>query len=156
MVTKKKPARKRGVQSVVLDIPVDFGGVSIGESTARLGLRINREQLNIMAADEIFCGHRLACKLTLGKRDESQGELVADLFETLSGQADVKRLGLSADTISTGLTFSLADIDVATLAKFSKGCGRLLVETVAEIPMDSPANTDGDDGNEDDGDADDE
>jgi len=40
--------------SGVLDIPVQFGGVSIGDQTARLGVSIDRKSLNLNAADEAF------------------------------------------------------------------------------------------------------
>jgi len=153
--TKKAATRSRrseaSTETAVLDLPVEFGGVSIGQTTARLGVRINREQLNLIAADECFCGHRLQCTLVLGRNDDAEGQqtLVDDLNEEISGTADVKRLGIAPGTISTGLTFSLPDIDIATLAKFSKGSGRLIVESVSAIPNDA-ADSDGEDDDSDD------
>jgi hypothetical protein len=122
----------------VLDIPCDFGGVSIGENTARLGVRITRDRLNINAADEIFCGHRLTGRVVLGHVDDSDGQstLWEDVDVSVGGTFDVKRISVSRDQVNTGLTFSLADIDVGDLAKFSKGKGRLVVTTVAELPED--------------------
>lgn len=130
----------RKKQEVILDVPVEFGGVSIGEATCRLGVRVNRSSLNINAADECFCGHRLSGRVILGIRDESpeQGKLIDDVDFEVQGTFDVKRIGVSVDQITTGLTFSLADIDVAELAKFSKGTGRLIVNGVQELPKDSP------------------
>jgi hypothetical protein len=124
---------------VILDIPVEFGGVSIGEATCRLGVRINRDVCNIVLADEVFCGHRLTGKVILGGSDEMPNQTrMIDSEYSVEGSFDVKRIGVSAGQISTGLTFSLADIDVSDLAKFSKGAGRLIVEGVGEIPADAP------------------
>jgi hypothetical protein len=130
-----------------VDINVEFGGVSIGESTCRLGVRIARSVLNLLAADECFCGHRLTGKVILGHRDDQQGQgkLIDDTDYEVEGSFDVKRIGVNADTIATGLTFSLADIDVADIAKFSKGTGRLVVYEIGELPVDAPDEHDDDD-----------
>lgn len=119
-----------------LDIPVEFGGVSIGQATARLGVRINRNVLNLIAADETFCGHRLDGVAVLGGQDDQPGQQTfwEDLEHQVKGVFDVKRIGVSREQIVTGLTFSLSDIDVSELAKLSKGAGRLIIHTVMEIP----------------------
>lgn len=130
----------------VLDIPVEFGGVSIGDATARLGLHVDRGALNLLAADEVFCGHRLVGQIILGRHDDQpdQQMLMDDYDLCLDGTFDVKRISVNQKAISTGLTFSLADIDVAELAKFSRGSGRLVVNTVNELPDDVPLNEDDD------------
>lgn len=121
----------------VLDVPVEFGGVSIGENTARLGIRMDRSVMNLLAADEAFCGHRLNGSIVLGGSDDArgQGKLLDDMDETVTGTFDVKRIGVNSKSITTGLTFSLADIDIGTLARFSKGSGRLIVNGVSELPV---------------------
>lgn len=122
-----------------LDIPVEFGGVGIGQTTARLGLRISRNDLNIVAADETFCGHRLKGKVTLGQRDDAKGQ--GKMFDSdieVEDTFDVKRIGVTPGDITTGLTFNLSDVDISELAKFSKGTGKLCVYEVGEIPEDAP------------------
>lgn len=127
----------RNGNGAVLNVPVDFGGVSIGHATARLGVKISRDVLNIMAADEIFCGHRLTGKVILGNRDDAEGQTTfVETDYQVDAVFDVKRIGVNSDSISTGLTFSLNDIDVAELAQFSKGQGRLIVEHVSDLPDD--------------------
>lgn len=130
-----------------LDIPVSFGGVSIGDATARLGIKIDRSVCNITTADDTFCGHRLSGRVVLGGGDDSpgQGKLVDDLDHVVDGVFDVKRFGANAKEISTGLTFSLADVDVRELAKFSKGSGRLIINVVAELPEDTGGDEEADD-----------
>lgn len=125
----KKPA---------LEVAVAFGGVSIGDTTARLGVKIQRAFLNVVDADEIFTGKRLTVIVQLGAADADQGKLF-DVEVEVAGSVDVKRIGITAETISAGLTFNLQTLDIATLARFSKGVGRLKVFDVAAIPDDAPA-----------------
>ena len=129
----------------VLDIPVEFGGVSIGEATARLGIRFDRNVCNINAADDVFCGHRLSGRVILGRNGDQPGQqtLVEDLDHYVDAVFDVKRISVSPQKISTGLTFSLNDVAIQELAKLSKGSGRLVVNTVAELPTESSADDDG-------------
>lgn len=131
-MSKKKPP----ANSSVLDVPVEFGGLSIGDVTARIGVRIDREHMNIVAADECFTGKRLSVVVSLGSSDPEQKELFQGRTFDVTGSVDVKRLGVTADQFSAGLTFNLESIDVATIAKFSKGKGRLKVFEVAALPDD--------------------
>lgn len=129
---------KKGNNNAVLNIPVQFGGVSIGKSTARLGCAVDRQSLNLVAADEAFCGHRLTGTVRLGGEDgQPMLDGMDDLEHEVAGTFDCKRIGVSAESISFGLTFSLADVEVGELAKLSKGAGRLLVESIAELPADA-------------------
>lgn len=119
----------------VLDIRVEFATVSIGETTARIGVKVARESLDLLEADNVLCGHRLTGRVTLGRRDDAKGQQTFDEVDyEVAGTFDVKRFGVNASHITSGLTFNLADIDVAELARFSKGVGRLIVSGVAEIP----------------------
>lgn len=135
----------------VLKVGVEFGGVSIGENTARLGVRISRERLNLVAADEVFTNHRLTGSVALGDHDDANGQttMFEDQNHVIEATFDTKRLGVTATELATGLTFSLSDIDVAELAKFSKGRGVLTVSAVAALPDDEPED-DLDDDDEDD------
>jgi hypothetical protein len=132
---------RKSTTSEVLNIPVDFGGVSIGNQTCRLGLKISRSVIAIDKADEAFCGHRLQGYVVLSGKDDGSGQqtVVNDLHHTVRGAFDVKRIGVDSENISTGLTFSLRDVDVSELAKFSKGSGRLVIQEIHEIPADAPS-----------------
>jgi len=129
---------KEAKEVLLLDVPCEFGGVSIGECTARLGVRISREQISLEEADDCLCGRRLECRVVLGHPEDAPGQqtLIEDADLCVAGSADVKRFGCSPDWITGGLTFSLQEIDVAELARFSKGRGRLAVCDIAEIPED--------------------
>jgi len=114
--------------------PCEFGGVSIGDATARVALRIDRSKITVNQADETFVGHRLGVTLQLGRQhDEGQGELFESELE-FAGVADCKRIGANSTAISTSLQFSLGDIDVRELAKFAKGQGALVIASVEAIP----------------------
>ncbi len=131
-----------------IELPVEFGGVSIGKSTARLGVVLSRDKIGLSDADDLFCGHRLTGTIVLGAKDGlTQGKLIEDAdvgdeTHEVSGTFDVKRIGANAEEISTGLTFSLSDVDISELAKFSKGTGRLIVREVNELPDDAADDSD--------------
>lgn len=130
-------AKKR--TETVLDIPVEFGGVSIGDGVARLGVKIDRKALPLTEAERIFVGHRLSGRVTLGGNGDSSGQqkFVED-EHTVDGVFDVKRIGVSVKQITTGLAFNCEDIDVAEIAKLSKGSGRLVVDQVNALPEPEP------------------
>lgn len=121
----------------VLDVPVQFGGVSIGEDTGRVAVKIDREQLNIDAADEMFCGRRLTGRIVVVPSgvDPDQQEMFDDNDRhELKSTFDVKRFGASRKEFCAGLTFALSEIDVGELGHFAKRSGRLIVAAVAELP----------------------
>lgn len=125
-------------KAIIADLPVTFGGVSIGKSTAKLSLKIMRDQMSLELADELFCERRLTGKIQLGGHDDGSGQL--KFFDTdprLDGSFDVHRFGVTLDAFATGTTFKLNEIDVTLLAKFAKGSGRLVVLEATEIPEDA-------------------
>jgi hypothetical protein len=117
---------------------VKFGDVSIGEETSRVGLTISREFCNVVAADEIFVGHRLTGCITLSKKQDATDEKQETLLDTeyaVSGSFDVTRVGITRKNITTGITFSLNDIDVSDLSHFANKTGYLIVDGVGELPL---------------------
>lgn len=131
----------------VLDIDVQFGNVSIGAENARLGVKIDRGNMDLDSADEMLCGKRLTGRIEVCPPGEQQGQQalpgMKDERPHLDGTFDVKRFGVGASEISAGLTFSLGAIDVSELARFAKKNGRLIVTEAQYLP---------DDGEDDDGD----
>jgi hypothetical protein len=128
------------------EFPVSFGNVSIGDKAARIGVTVEREDLDIDRADAIFCGHRLTGIITAKAAGvhPDQGSLPGmegNGESTLSGIFDVKGFSATTKAVSFGLTFNIEDIDVANLAHFAKRGGVLKVEHVEVLP-------DGDDSEE--------
>lgn len=135
--SRKQPAQQQ--QKVpALSCAVEFGGVSIGDGTARLGLKIDRSNLNIDAADEALCGRRLKGRVVVLKDGEqaNQTTFLDGVRHEVSSIFDVKRFGVAPRNITCGLTFSLADIDVEALSHFAKQKGRFIVDEVSAIPAD--------------------
>lgn len=130
-------AKKNG--KAVLDIPVTFGGVGIGDATARIGVKIDRNDCNINMADDVFCGHRLSGQVLLGGTGDSPGQRRFVESDKIEGVFDVKQLGINTNRIATGLTFNKKDVDMDIISRFAKGSGRLIIHEVGELPDDSPA-----------------
>lgn len=147
-MTKAKTGSTK-VPKDALDIACSFGGVSIGEATARVAIRIEREHLNVLDADEVFVGRRLSVIVKLGRKDDNarQKELIETAL-TIEGSADVKGMAVKPSHISAALTFSKKDVSIPTLAKFAKGIGRLIVVAVAEIPDDAIDDDEGKEGSD--------
>lgn len=129
-----------GRGSAVLDVPVNFGDVSIGDGTARIGVRIDRSLLNIDAADELLCGRRLNGRLLVTPPGDANSqtyidpEVSGELKHELESTFDVKRFSASPKNITAGLTFSLQEVEVSELSHFAKRGGRLVVASIAAIP----------------------
>lgn len=122
-----------------LNVPVSFGGVSLGQETARIGIKIDRKNLTLAKADKAFSGRRLIGRIVLGHEDESPDQ--TQMFDSdycVEGAFDVKRYGVNSVFYATGLTFGLADVDIEELSHFSKGTGRLIVDEIAELPEPEP------------------
>jgi hypothetical protein len=139
-MAKKKPA--------ILELPVSWGGLSIGDETCRLGASVSRGNLTATQADRNLCGRRLTGRIIsrAGNGQAGQASLPgANGDAEVEGVFDVKGVGLGTRNINFGLTFILASIDVETIAHFPKSEGVLIVNNVEAIPDD-------DDDDDDDGD----
>lgn len=124
-----------------LEVDVQFGGVSIGDETARVGVKFDRARLTLDQADEFLCGKRLTGRIEVCAPGEAEGQSslpgMEDERPHLDGTFDVKRFGVGLKEISCGLTFSLGSIDVRELARFAKKNGRLLIADAEFLPDDS-------------------
>lgn len=131
----KATPKKKTKSTAVLDVPVAFGNVSIGDGTARLGIVIDREQLTVENADLMLCGRRLTGAVVVQPNGDStdQTYLVDGIKHELRAVFDVKRIGVSPKEISTGLTFALKGLELAELGFFAKRSGRLVVDAVTEL-----------------------
>lgn len=115
---------------------VTFGSINIGVETASVGIKIGRGVINLNMADELFCGRRLTGKIILGKIDEGdgQGKLIDDVDHEVQGAFDVSKFSCNKKQIGITASFSLEDIDIAELSVFSSKPGRLVIDSVGEIP----------------------
>jgi hypothetical protein len=138
-------------QETVLELPVAFGNISIGDKTARIGINVDRGDMTISQADKNLCEKRLSGKIVSRPTGDhkDQAALPGMEFETaLNGVFDVKGFSVSKDALSFGLTFALASIDVSCLAHFAKRSGWLKVNDIEAIPEKESSNGDGEEDEE--------
>jgi hypothetical protein len=132
----------------VLELPVDFSQVSIGDGTARVGVKVSRDKLKIRVADKQVCGRRLIGQIRVCPKDEDskQTQMFDDKHHQLSGAFDVKSITITPKALSFGLTFALEGLEISELAHFAKKAGKLVVNEVQAIPEKSKG--DGEDSTE--------
>jgi ribosome modulation factor len=120
------------------EIPVEFGNISIGELTCRLGVKIVREELELDEADRIFCGRQIQGKVSLAPRGDGDQKRLPSMEDNrplfIEGMFETKQIGVRPDEYSIGLTFNKKAIDVSELSQFAKKTGTIEVESVSDIP----------------------
>lgn len=129
-------------------INCQFGTVSIGESTARLGVKFARAVLPLDEADTMLCGKRIEGRIATipNGEDPDQTHLFDDGSLALTASFDITRFGVDPESYTCGLTFnkhSLGD-NLSRLSEFVKKSGALQIDSVGEIPDDSEGEGDGD------------
>ena len=123
-----------------LNLDCEFGGVSYGTDTGRLGVRVSRERLNPEDADQMFCGRRLSFLIETGTNGDApnQKRNPSDGLEEIKATCDVKRIAISPKYVGFGLTFNRREVR-GTLEQFAKSAGRLTVLDSSEIPEETKA-----------------
>jgi len=125
-------------------IAVDFGNVSIGDGTARIGIKIDRNDMELSEAEDTLCGRRITGSIKLVRTNEDPAQKpisgMEDDQHEIKGTFDVKAISVSPKRISAGLTFSLKSIPFEQLAFFAKRSGRLMVDNVAELEVEDEDN----------------
>ena len=130
----KKPASEK------LELPVEFGNITIGVNTAKISVTVDRSKLKVASADAKLCGRRLTGTIFAAAKGErnDQGKFWDDSRE-LPGTFDVKGLTLSTDHIKFGLTFSKKDVDKENFSHFAGRSGRLEIAKTEAIDEESSA-----------------
>lgn len=119
----------------VIDIPVTFCGVSIGDETARIGLKLDRSLMTLESADRLLCNRRIIGRLVLGHCDDAAGQTVLDdVDHVVDGAFDTKGFSVKTKTFATGATFQRNELDTAEFSLFAKQSGRFIVDEVTDIP----------------------
>ncbi len=113
----------------------EFQSVSFGKTTARLGIKISREKLELDQADHFLSGSRLKVSIKVGGKD-GQGELIKGALPHLADVADSKRFVVGLNEITAGLTFSKKDVDANMLSAFAATEGELVAERIGAASPD--------------------
>jgi hypothetical protein len=135
MATKEKARKGKH-----LTLPVSFGGVSVRDKTARIGVDISRQQMTLTNADKNLCGRRLVGSILArpeGAAAEQDGMFDGDGDTVLEGIFDVKAFGVHSKHYSAGLTFALEELsaeDRQALTYFAKREGLLLIDNLQQLP----------------------
>lgn len=136
---KKKHGKKKvAAAKIVKTIPVNFGTVSLGAGTARLGIKVSRSDLSLDTADELFSGRRLNGTIILRSDEDPKQTKFIDSDYSLKGAFDVKGFRTTIESFSCGLTFGIREIDLNDVGHFSNGKGRIDIESVDELETDDP------------------
>lgn len=137
-----------------LSFGVDFGCASIGDETARLGVKCSRQKMPIPVATQNLCGKRITAVIVIGgsEADDSQGKLdgMDDFEHKLEASFDVKGFKVKPKHIGFGLTMAIESIDVEELSHFAKQKGRLFITGAEALPEKVKRSHEGDDDTHDD------
>lgn len=141
--TRKKAPARGNIASGGFSIAVAFGNVNIGDKTCRLGFTVPRDVLSIGMADDSLCDRRLTGRIVARSTGGSDQQSLpgVDADTTITGTFDVKGFSVTRKTISAGLTFALASIDVESLAHFAKRSGQVIITEVADLPTEDKSAT---------------
>ena len=121
----------------ILELPVTFGGLSVGDKTCRIGMSVSRQNYSVSKADKQLCDRRLTVTLLArsNKAAADQQSLPGmDNDREVEGVIDVKGFAVNGKAISFGGTFCIKDVDLETLTHFPKRDGRMTVTGVEDIP----------------------
>jgi hypothetical protein len=121
----------------VLDLPVEFKNVTIGDTKCSIGVKVGRTELKLGVADKNLCERRLNGSLIAKPRDQRADQATlpgVDDDTRVDGCFDVKSFKVSGDTIDFSLSFAIKDVEIEALAHFAKKMGRLQVYGVSAIP----------------------
>ena len=125
---------KRKAQ-VLTELPVAFGKVTFGEGSLSIPIRIERRDIPIDAADQMFVGRRLTCQLAIAT--DKQQKLFDDDAATASpidSVAESKKLSVGKKHFGATLNFLLEGLDDAQAAHFANKTGTLSVMQVEDLP----------------------
>lgn len=135
-------------QAETLNIPVSFGGVSVGAEQARIGCKVERNALVLGKADYFLCESRCNVQITVdpeaaGDAPGQQKLPGADEETKLGGTADIKGFNVRSGSIGFGLTFALTEIDAGNLSHFAGKSGRLIAVRTGDAGSVALAGEDG-------------
>jgi hypothetical protein len=121
-----------------LDIPVDFGNVSVGKGTCRLNIGFKSDAPGVNAAKlgHFFVGARLKATIIVDPNaaNDVGGQQVINGTSgpQLESVVDCGSYRCASKKISAGLTFAKEEISVGKLAEFAGESGRLIVERIGD------------------------
>ena len=129
------------MSGTTIRIDAEAGNISIGKTSARIGLRCSRADLDVVTADEVLCGARMEVTLSAGGDQPTLPGLGAD--GTFESVADCKHVGITPEGLTFGLTFAREGLDLDLLTPFSQAKVRLVATRIGDAPRAGQAEDDG-------------
>ncbi len=118
--------------NTVLDVPVEFAGISIQKEQATVAIKLLKSKLTLKSADHFLCGARLevGLKIDPDSSDDVAGQETFDAMgtEAFESVADVKSWRASPEHITCSLVFTRSDAEA--LLRFGQERGRLQARRV--------------------------
>lgn len=125
-------AKKKTSEATTMELPVQYGKCSIGDKTASITVKIDRQRLSLAQADKHLCGMRLTGTLFAaahGDTKPGQDEMFDEAKE-MPGSFDVDGFGVTEKRISATLSFKSKEMDFDLFGAFANRSGRIVIEKV--------------------------
>jgi len=129
-------------------IRVAFGGVSIGEATAKVSFAAERPGFTPEDAEQFLCGKRLMGRLVVTSVDVSvdQQQLPGiEVNHEIAATFDCKGYRATPKKITSGAVLNLDSINIESLGHFAKKSGFVIVESAEDAPTSEEESGEGDD-----------
>ncbi len=121
----------------LLDVPVAFGSVTIGDGSVSIAIMIDRENINPETADGLLCGCRVKGEIRAGAPSQPAQEMLFDDLEFKQvGMFEIKGYSVRPKTIRATLNMLLKEVDTKELEHFAKHSGRFRIEAAAPLEAD--------------------
>lgn len=128
----------RKTAAAVLDLPVNWGNVNVGDETVKLSVSVDRKNLSLTKADAHLCSKRLVADISFAAGNDNPDQPSAfEAGETISAAFDTHSFGVKTKTITFGLTAKKNSVHLEKLGLFAKRAGRIVVTDFGDIPEDA-------------------
>ena len=118
------------------NLHVEFGQVSVGEDTAAVLVKIQRNDLTLSVAEKTLCKRRMDVELFMAPKNEDPDQKHFDgMKPKVKGTCDTSRLSVGLENLTTRLTFNKKEISISELANLAKRVGRVKVFSTEKIPI---------------------
>lgn len=110
----------------VTNLPVHYSNVTLQKERARIGVKINRNDLELATADALFCNAQLDVTLRCdpnAKGDAEGQQTMEDFSLTVSLIAETKRYSVGAGVIAVSLSTPKSALDIGLLSQFAAARG---------------------------------
>lgn len=118
---------------MTLKCDVEFGGVSLGDQTARIGVSCDKDAIDPFTAEQHLCGRRVRATIELARSGEADQKRFKGMEpERIETVCDVKSYRSAMKSWSWGLTFQLESVATGSLGHFAKRSGRIEIDVLGD------------------------